>query len=142
MAYLPEYLAGTQRLGCPWAVDQVAEAFALPFENLGGYLLRIVLRSELALAIAQRLGIAELQEQVITGKDLTAFDEESLNAVVRQKTVYARVNPAWPLTGRSRVESSTKPVENPTPDSTDSRIAKNLWRKCTRVIPRRRNRRP
>ncbi len=50
-----------------------------------------------ALAIAQDLGIAGPQDRVITGAELSAMDAETLEAVVQEVSVYARVNPEHKL---------------------------------------------
>jgi Ca2+-transporting ATPase len=46
-----------------------------------------------ALAIAQRLGIANEHDKVINGEDLEALSDEALKASILDTTVYARVNP-------------------------------------------------
>ncbi len=47
-----------------------------------------------ALAIAERLGIANPNEQVLTGADLNEISDDQLEKIVRQVRVYARVTPA------------------------------------------------
>ena len=47
-----------------------------------------------ALAIAQRLGIASPNDQVLTGTDLNKISNEQLGKIVQQVHVYARVTPA------------------------------------------------
>ena len=47
-----------------------------------------------ALAIAERLGIADLKTTAVTGSDLDAFSDEQFKDMVKQVRVYARVTPA------------------------------------------------
>ncbi len=50
-----------------------------------------------ALAIAQELGIAGPQDRVVTGAELSAMDGRTLEEVVQEVSVYARVNPEHKL---------------------------------------------
>lgn len=46
-----------------------------------------------ALAVARTLGIAQAGDEVVTGADMGALDDDALVPVVRSSTVYARVSP-------------------------------------------------
>lgn len=50
-----------------------------------------------AFAIAKQVGIADSEDQVVTGKELEEMDEEQLKNVVMKFRVYARVNPEHKL---------------------------------------------
>lgn len=52
---------------------------------------------ETALAIAKKLRIANINSEVITGKDIDNMDEKEFSATVEQASVFARVTPAHKL---------------------------------------------
>lgn len=48
---------------------------------------------ETAYAIAKELGIADNEDQAVTGQDLNKYSDEELRELVEKTKVYARVSP-------------------------------------------------